>query len=156
MRVLALDLGTKRIGVAVSDSDGTVATPIGTLVRHGDRPRLHREIAALCREWEAEQVLLGLPIDLEGNHGPAAQAVLVERDELAAVLDLPVLVHDERMTTRIADRALRERGDLDHRARKAVVDQVAAAVILQDWLDHQQAAPPDRHDAVELQEHPDP
>lgn len=149
MRVLALDLGTKRIGVAVSDSGGTVATPIATLARHGDRPRQHREIAELCREWEAEQLLLGLPIALDGGEGPAAQAVLAERDELAAVLDIPVVVHDERMTTRIADRALRERGDLDHRARKLVVDQVAAAVILQDWLDR-------RARSTELQEQPDP
>ena len=135
MRVLALDLGTKRIGVAVSDDDGTVATPIGTLERTADRARLHREVAALVEEWEAGLVLLGLPIDLRGEVGPAATAVLGERDELAAVVDVPVEVHDERLSTRIADRALRARGDLDGRARRKVVDQAAAAVILQDWLD---------------------
>lgn len=136
-RVLALDLGAKRIGVAVSDSDGTVATPVIVLERHRDRPRLHREIADLVKEYEAEIVVLGLPIDLRGEVGPAASAVLAERDELAAVVDVPVEVHDERMTTRIADRALRERGDMDGRARRAVVDMVAASVILQDWLDRQ-------------------
>lgn len=135
MRVLALDLGSKRIGVAVSDDGGTVATPIATIARHGDRPRLHREIAELVHEWEAGLLLLGLPVDLQGDLGPAATAVLAERDELAAVVGVPVEVHDERLTTRIADRALRERGDLDGRARKALVDQVAASVILQDWLD---------------------
>ena len=135
MRVLALDLGSKRIGVAVSDSDGAVATPIATLARHGDRQRLHKEIAALIQEWDAELLLLGLPIALDGGVGPAATAVLAERDELVDVVGVPIEVHDERMTTRIADRALRERGDLDGPARRALVDQVAASVILQDWLD---------------------
>jgi putative Holliday junction resolvase len=135
MRVLALDLGSKRIGVAVSDADGRVATPVTTLERHRDRPRLHREIAELVTEWEADLLLVGLPVALDGSIGPAAAAVLVERDELAAVVGVPVEVHDERLTTRIADRALRERGDLDARARRQVVDKVAASVILQDWLD---------------------
>ena len=135
MRVLALDLGSKRIGVAVSDADGRVATPIATIERHRDRPRLHREIADLVAEWEAELLLLGLPLDLEGREGLAAANVLAERDELAAVVGVPVEVHDERLTTRIADRALRERGDMDARARRQVIDQAAAAVILQDYLD---------------------
>lgn len=135
MRVLALDLGARRIGVAVSDGDGRVATPITTLQRHRDRSRLHREIRDLVREWEAELLLLGLPIDLEGRVGPAARDVLAERDELAAIVEVPVEVHDERLTTRIADRALRERGDLDSRARRKKVDMVAASVILQDFLD---------------------
>lgn len=142
MRVLALDLGSKRIGVAVSDDDGTVATPIATLERSRDRPRQHREIADLVAEWEAGMLLLGLPVALDGSMGPAAQAVLAEREELARVVAVPVEVHDERMTTRIADRALRERGDLDARARRQVVDQVAAAVILQDWLDRRRSGNP--------------
>jgi putative Holliday junction resolvase len=90
----------------------------------------------LVEEWEAGVLLLGLPIALDGTIGPAAAAVLAERDELAEVVAVPVVVHDERMTTRIADRSLRERGDLDAQARKQVIDQVAATVILQDWLDH--------------------
>jgi putative Holliday junction resolvase len=136
MRVLALDLGSKRIGVAVSDDAQRVATPVGTLDRHGDRPRLHREIADLVAEWEAGMLLLGLPIALDGRIGPAAAAVLEERAELAEVVPVPIVVHDERMTTRIAERSLRERGDLDAKARKKIIDQMAATVILQDWLDH--------------------
>lgn len=139
--MLALDLGAKRIGVAVSDDAGRVATPIMVLERHKDRPRLHREIADLIVEWEADLLLLGLPIDLTGAVGPAAAGVLAERDELAAVVGVPVEVHDERLTTRIADRALRERGDLDGAERRKVVDMVAAAVILQDWLDRGSGAP---------------
>ncbi len=137
MRVLALDLGARRIGVAISDSDGRVATPVTVLQRRGDRARVHRDIAALVDEWEAETVLVGLPIDLRGQIGPAATAVLAERDELAAALSVPVLVSDERLTTKVADRALRERGDLDGRERRKVIDMVAATVILQDWLDHE-------------------
>lgn len=136
MRVLALDLGSKRIGVAVSDDAGTVATPIATIERTKDTVRVHREITDLVQEWEAGLLLLGLPIALDGSIGPAATGVLAERDQLAALLDIPVEVHDERMTTRIADRALRERGDLDGPARRKLVDQTAAAVILQDFLDH--------------------
>ncbi len=146
--MLALDLGSRRIGVAVSDDDGRVATPIATLERHKDRPRLHREIAELVAEWDAGLVLLGLPIDLRGEVGPAATAVLAERDQLAAVLPVPVEVHDERLTTRIADRSLRERGDLDGRARRKVVDMVAASVILQDWLDHRHPGGGDHQEDV--------
>ncbi|MEO6988319.1 MAG: Holliday junction resolvase RuvX [Aquihabitans sp.] len=151
VRVMALDLGSRRIGVAISDNDGRVATPVTVVERHKDRPRLHRELAELVAEWEAELVLLGLPVDLEGKLGPAAQNVLAERDELAAALPVPVEVHDERMTTKIADRALRERGDLDGRARRQVIDMVAAAVILQDWLDQRLggAATDDESDAIE-------
>ena len=140
MRVLALDLGAKRIGVAVSDTAGTVATPVTTVARHRDTPRLHRELAALVAEWEADLVLLGLPVALDGSLGPAAQNVLAERDVLAGVVGVPIEVHDERLTTRIADRALRERGDLDGRARRKVVDMVAASVILQDWIDRRTMA----------------
>jgi len=70
VRVLALDLGSKRIGMAVSDDAQRVATPIGTLERHGDRPRLHRQIADLVAEWEAGTLVLGLPIALDGTVGP--------------------------------------------------------------------------------------
>lgn len=133
--MLGLDLGARRIGVAVSDSDGRVATPVAVIQRHGDRPRLHREIAELVTEWDAELVVLGLPIDLRGDLGPAATGVLAERDELERVLPVPVAVHDERMTTRIAERSLQERGDMDGRDRRKVIDMVAASVILQDWLD---------------------
>lgn len=140
MRVLALDLGARRIGVAVSDSAGRVATPVQVVERPRDTARLHRQIAGLVADWEAELVLVGLPVDLAGHQGPAATGVLAERDELAAALPVPVEVHDERLTTRIAERSLREGGHLDGRARRKVVDMVAAAVILQDWLDRRAAA----------------
>lgn len=143
-RVLGLDLGERRIGVAVSDVEGRVATPLVVLDRHRDRARQHCEIGELAAEWEATTILVGLPIDLRGEIGPAAQNVLGEVEELRAATGLPVEAYDERLTTRIADRSLRERGDLDGRARRKVVDMVAASVILQDWLDHHSTTPSGR------------
>lgn len=136
MRALALDLGSKRIGVAISDSDGRVATPIGTVHRSGDRPAEHRQIAALVVEWEAEVVVVGLPLSLDGTIGPAATGVLQEIDVLGAALSVPVETYDERLTTVTADRSLMEQ-NLGARERRKVVDQVAAAVMLQAWLERQ-------------------
>lgn len=133
-RVLGIDLGTKRIGIAISDPDRRVATPIEVVTRSGDRARDHRAIAGLVHEWEAERVVVGLPLSLDGSTGPAAQAALAEVDELARVVGVPVDTTDERMTSVTANRALDElnvRGP----ARRKVVDKVAAAVILQSWLD---------------------
>lgn len=126
----------------MSDSDQRVATPVTVVSRHADRPRLHRELAELATEWEVGQVVVGLPIDLEGRIGPAASSVLRECEELSGVMGVPVVTHDERLTTRIADRALRERGDMDGRDRRKVVDMVAASVILQDWLDRNRESSP--------------
>jgi putative Holliday junction resolvase len=133
-RVVGLDLGTKRIGVAVSDPDRRVATPIEVVARSGDRQRDHRAIAGLVQEWEAERVVVGLPLSLDGSTGPAAQAALAEVDELAAVVGVPVDTADERMTSVTANRAL-DALDVRGPARRRIVDKVAAAVILQSWLD---------------------
>jgi len=139
VRVLGLDLGSKRIGVAVSDGAGRVATPVMVIARCGDRPRDHRRIAALAEEYGVERVVVGLPLSLDGTHGPAASAVEAESIDLAAVLDVPVEHHDERLSTVTAERELRGQG-LDGRARRKVVDMVAAAIILQGWLDRRTTA----------------
>lgn len=133
-RALALDLGTKRIGVAASDAGGILASPRGTVDRSGDRRRDHRRIAELAAEEEAGVVVVGLPRSLDGSHGPAAELVLAEIDELAAVLPVPVVTHDERFTTVTAHQQLRAAG-MTGRRRRTVVDQQAAAVLLQSWLD---------------------
>ena len=134
MRVLALDLGSKRVGVAVSDVGGTLASPRTVLQRSGDLGQDHRRIAALVAEEEAELVLVGLPLSLDGGDGPAATSARSEAASLAELLSVPVILHDERLTTVTAHRLLAERG-LDSRARRKVVDQAAAAVMLQAWLD---------------------
>jgi putative Holliday junction resolvase len=133
-RVLGLDPGSKRIGVAISDADRRVATPIEVLARSGDTARDHRAIAALVEEWEATLVVVGLPIGLSGELGAAARGVLAEVEQLRATLRVPVETYDERFTTVTAERSLMEqrmRAD----ARRRVVDKVAAAVLLQAWLD---------------------
>lgn len=134
MRVLGLDLGSKRIGVAVSDRSGTIATPLTVLARGRDQAADHHAIAALVAEEEAERVVVGLPLGLDGSIGPAAQRALAEAAEIATVVAVPVETFDERLTTVSADRALLEAG-LRAPARRTVVDKVAAAVMLQAWLD---------------------
>ncbi len=134
MRALGLDLGQRRVGVAVCDSAGTVATPVETLVRSGDTGRDLRAIADRVRDWEAEIVVVGLPRSLDGSEGPAAQAARAETKRLGRFLGVPVVSYDERLTTVIAERRLMEQ-QVKGRARRDVVDQVAAAVILQSWID---------------------
>ena len=134
MRALGLDLGTKRIGVAVSDSDGRLATPADVVHRTGDRVGEHRAIAALVDEWEAGIVVVGVPYSLDGSVGPMARTMLAEAEQLRATLPVPVETYDERLTTVTAERSLREQG-LPGPAGRQVVDQVAAAVMLQAWLD---------------------
>jgi putative Holliday junction resolvase len=136
LRALGLDLGSRRIGVAVSDSDGRVATPVTTVVRTRDRAGDHRAIADLIAEWEAGIVVVGLPLSLDGSVGPAARGVLDEVAVLEAALAVPVATVDERFTTVTAHRQLREQG-VKGRDRTAVVDRAAAAVLLQAWLDRQ-------------------
>jgi len=135
VRAIGIDLGSKRIGVAVSDSAGTLALPYEVLQRSGDRRRDHRRIAELAAEAEAEVVVVGLPYSLDGSLGPTARRYLAESEELRATLEVPVETYDERLTTVTAERSLREM-QMTADARRRVVDKVAAAVMLQSWLDH--------------------
>jgi putative Holliday junction resolvase len=134
LRAIGVDLGAKRIGIALSDSGGTVATPWTKVERCGEVAQDHRRIAALVEEAEAECVVVGLPLSLDGSIGPAAEGVLAEVEALRAVLAVPVETYDERLTTVTAERVLREQG-VTGRRRRQVVDQVAASVFLQAWLD---------------------
>jgi putative Holliday junction resolvase len=133
-RALGLDIGTRRIGVALSDSAGTVATPYAVVDRSGERARDHRSIAALVDEAGAEVVVVGMPLSLDGSVGPAAQAVLDEIDQLRGVVAAEIVTWDERLSTVQAERSLRA-GNVRKGKRRRVVDQVAATVILQSWLD---------------------
>jgi len=134
VRALGLDLGSKRIGVAVSDLTGTIASPLVVLQRGRSRRHDHERIAALVRAEEAECVVVGMPHSLSGADGPAARAARAEASALASVVGVPVETADERFTTVTANRALIE-GGMRAPARRQVVDKVAAAVILQAWLD---------------------
>ncbi|MXW58751.1 MAG: Holliday junction resolvase RuvX [Acidimicrobiia bacterium] len=133
-RALGIDLGERRIGVAVSDSGGRVATPLTVIKRSGSRHQDHREIAELVEEYEAGVVVVGLPLSLDGGTGPAAIGAQDEAQQLESAVKVPVLTHDERLTTVIAEQSLAESG-LSGKARRRRVDMVAASVILQGWLD---------------------
>ena len=133
--MVALDLGKQRVGVAVSDSGGRMAVPSTTVERTGDEVRDRARVVAEIRELEAERVVIGLPLSLDGSEGPAAAWARAEASALAAALgDVPVELYDERLTTVSAQRALVAAG-VRGRNRRRVVDQVAAAVLLQAWLD---------------------
>jgi putative holliday junction resolvase len=134
MRVVALDLGTKRIGVAVSDLSGTIATPRTVIQRSGSKSRDHQVIKALIEEEEAVLLVVGLPLNMNGSYGPAAKGAVAEAAELASVVGVPVETFDERLTTVSADRALME-ANISATNRRKLVDKVAAAVMLQAWLD---------------------
>jgi putative Holliday junction resolvase len=135
VRALGIDLGTKRIGVALADSAGTMATPYEVVHRSGDRRADHRRIAELAAETDAVQLVVGLPLSLDGSEGKAARLALREVEELKRDTGLPVVTWDERLTTVTADRDLMLM-DMKADARRRVVDKVAAAVMLQAWLDH--------------------
>jgi putative holliday junction resolvase len=138
--VLGLDLGERRVGVAVSDAGRVLASPLRVVLRHGrgpDRSEDHREILALAHEEEAATIVVGLPLSLDGRLGPAAERVFAEvaaLRERAAAEGIAVEVHDERLTTVTAERSLLE-ARMRREARRRVVDKVAAAVMLQSWLD---------------------
>lgn len=134
MRVVGVDLGSRRVGVAVSDRTGILASPLLVLQRSGDPAADHRRLAEVVAEAEAELVVVGLPLSLDGATGPAARAAIEEASVLAEVVGVPVETYDERLTTVSAQRALRAAGTKARRQR-AVIDQAAATVMLQSWLD---------------------
>ena len=136
MRALGIDLGERRIGVAVSS--GSLAVPLEVVQRSGDRQRDHRRLAELADESEVDVVVVGMPLSLDGSSGPAARRAQAEVKELGRALGRPVETYDERLTTVTAERSLREQG-LDAKERRKVVDKVAAAVLLQGWLDQRAA-----------------
>ncbi|MEC7810611.1 MAG: Holliday junction resolvase RuvX [Actinomycetota bacterium] len=136
MRALGIDLGEKRIGIAVSDSNGKVATPIQVLVRSKSTKQDHNKINELVNEWEAEIVVVGMPYSLNGSKGSAARLVEKEVEKLSDFISVPVTIHDERLTTVMAAKELDVQG-LNSKKQRGVIDQVAASVILQSWLDDQ-------------------
>lgn len=150
MRAIGLDLGSKRIGVALSTSDGTLATPYDVVQRSGDRQRDHRRIRELAEEAEAEIIVVGLALHLDGRLSESARKALAEAEELRATTGLPVETYDERLTTVTAQRSLQEL-NLSPAARRRAIDQVAATVMLQAWLDRRRnlasETPPDDGDS---------
>src|SRR6476659_6292262 len=133
-RRLGVDVGAVRVGVALSDPDGVLATPLVTVPRDVEHGTDVAAIRALVAEHEAVEVVVGLPRTLAGREGSAAEAARAFGDALGAALPVPVVYADERLTTVVATQQLRARG-VKGRKQRAVIDQAAAVAILQGWLD---------------------
>jgi putative Holliday junction resolvase len=136
MRILALDHGTKRIGVAISDETKTIAQPLEYIPAEPFADFLAR-LKALLVEKEVDLVLVGLPRNLDGSYGPAAQKVEAFVSALKTAIAVPVKTWDERLTTAQANRILIQ-GRVRRGKRKEKVDQMAAAILLQSYLDGMQ------------------
>ncbi len=133
MRVLALDIGEKRVGVAVSDPAGRVASPVCVLPAQ----EVFSHAAPFRRvlgDWEPELLLCGRPMTLSGEEGPQAQRIAAQAEKIAATCGLPLEFADERLSSAEAKRILREQG-LSERSMRGKVDMVAASLFLQSWLD---------------------
>lgn len=133
MRVLALDIGDRRIGIAVSDPTGLIARPLRVLERRSKKEDF-AAIAALVAEYGVERVVVGRPLTPKGRVGQQAQRVERYTQALAEALPVPVELWDERYTTVAAEEILRETRKSSSRREKRDVDAVAAAVLLQDYL----------------------
>ena len=145
MRVLALDYGAARCGVAVSDPSGTLTTPLEPILRPGTKVGL-RQVAALAHELGAERIVVGLPVSLSGSDSAQTQETRQFADRLGAVTRLPIELYDERFTTSLAEQA----------GGTSSVDSRAAAILLDEWL-RVRGAPADRGGSGVLdQEHPGP
>ncbi len=140
-RYLGLDVGNRRIGVAVSDELGLTARPVMTLERKRRRRDDLRSLARLCRRFDVAGIVVGHPLHLSGEAGTQAAKTRVFAVELGEMTGLPIHLWDERLTTREAHRILYEAGRARQTHRK-VVDQVAAALILQSFLEGGEPATP--------------
>ncbi len=133
MRVLGLDIGSKRIGLAISDELGLTAQALKTLETKGFANDI-KTIVNMVNELGVTEIVVGMPYNMDGSEGPQAQKALIVIEELARLSGVPVFKWDERMSTMAAERMLLE-ADLSRAKRRKVIDKVAAAIILQGYLD---------------------
>lgn len=131
---MALDIGSRRIGVALSDAYGLLASPL-TTIKATPRPQALAQIAALVREYDVTVVVVGLPLTLRGELGPQARVAQAFAADIEKQIGQAVDFFDERLTTVTADQMLRDLG-VKPEKRKARIDEIAASIILQDYLDH--------------------
>jgi len=134
-RILAVDYGEKRIGLAVSDELGITASPLMTLVRRSDEETV-RQIAQLASKLKVTQIVVGLPRRTDAQEGEMERKVKAFAEKLRQKVSVPVVLFDERFTTRIAEQVLLE-ADLSRRKRKQVRDRLAAVILLQSFLEAQ-------------------
>lgn len=137
MRIIGLDYGSRTVGVAMSDPTGFLATPVETIKREEEvnLKQTVRRIRALCEENDVHTIVLGLPKNMNGSLGERAEKTMAFQKRLERDLyQVEILLWDERLTTRQAEQPMLEAG-MDRRKRKEVVDQLAAVLILQSYLD---------------------
>lgn len=139
MRFMGLDVGDKRIGVALSDEGGVIASPRETLERRGNRKDI-AHLLELAKREAVVTILVGMPLSLDGSVGPQAEKVERFVAALREGTEIPVVLWDERLTTVSAERALLE-GDVSRAKRRQRIDRVAASLILQSYLDARRAQP---------------
>lgn len=132
MRVLGLDIGHKRIGVAVSDPLGITAQGL-MVISYEEEAEALQKLASLCREYEVERIVAGLPLHMDGSRGDAVDLVEAFTDKLKSMTALPVTLTDERLSSRAAERTLIA-GGVRRRKRKGVKDMLAAVIILESYL----------------------
>ena len=132
-RTLGIDYGRRRVGLALSDGLGLAAHPFEVLETG---PDLTARLAELALENDVNRIVVGLPVSLDGSEGPSAGAARRFAERLAESMETPVALYDERFTSRIAEEALLEAG-VSRAGRRTRVDKVAAAIMLQGYLDHQ-------------------
>ncbi|MFH0839613.1 MAG: Holliday junction resolvase RuvX [Candidatus Omnitrophota bacterium] len=133
MRILSLDVGEKRIGMALSDALGIIAQQLDTLTRKNEESDF-RLIKDILKEKEVAEIVVGFPLNMDGTAGPKAEEINRFVEKLRSECDIPVKLWDERLTTRQADRLLRE-ADVSRRKRKKLDDKLAAQLILQSYMD---------------------
>ena len=140
MRVLGLDIGSKTIGIAVSDEMGWTAQGVTTVYRTS-REQTYQDLSKYVNEYQVESLVVGLPLHMSGEEGKEALSVrkFVEEFKKSCFPELPVIYYDERMSTMAAERGLLE-ADLSREKRKKVINKMAAVFILQGYLDSQQGA----------------
>jgi putative Holliday junction resolvase len=133
-RILALDLGDKRIGVAISDTTGTIAQPIGFIERKNQQEVIN-SIKHYINAYRIEKIVIGFPRSLNGSIGPRAQLVLEFSERIKGEVKKDIILWDERFTTAIAEKTL-IKGNVKRKIRKLLVDKIAATLILQSYLDY--------------------
>lgn len=142
-RILGIDYGTKRIGLAISDSGGSIASPLKQVAAAGRSADDAAAVLRIADENRAEELLIGLPVNMDGTEGPQAKLTRAFADKLEALTARPVRFWDERLSSRTAEAYLAQ-ADLTRKQKKKRRDAVAAQVILQSYLDRESTPPANR------------
>jgi putative Holliday junction resolvase len=134
-RILAIDYGSRRIGIALSDALGITAQPL-EIIHHTNKQADLGRIGSIIAEKKVERIVIGLPINMDGNEGPNVDVIRRFAAEIETRFKLPVELYDERLTTMQAERMLVEEADMSRAKRKTVKDKIAASILLQSYLEH--------------------